>query len=188
MSIHKRTILGSAVVPLRMVFLMWLFFFAELYYHYPLSVLGIIPRDPLGLVGVFLAPLLHGNLGHLVSNTFPMIFLGTLLFFFYPRIARKVFYSGYFLTGIVVWIVARPSIHIGASGLIYFLASYLLFFGIFYRNLTSLMISIVVIAIYGTMWYGIFPTDEYISYESHLAGAIIGLVMAWRMRNVSRIA
>jgi membrane associated rhomboid family serine protease len=184
---HARTILGSGIVPFRMVFLMWLCFVAEVVYQVPLAQWGILPREPIGLVGVLMAPLLHGNLSHLVSNTFPVLFLGALLFFFYPRIARQVFYSGYFLTGILVWIIGRPSVHIGASGLIYAMASFLVFFGFFYRNLISLLISLVVIALYGTLWYGIFPTETYISYESHLAGAIIGLILAWNMRNIPRI-
>src|SRR5688572_25627711 len=102
-----RSILGSSVVPLRVVFLMWLTFFLEYVYHWQLGNLGIQPRTIFGLIGIFTAPLIHGNLSHLVSNTVPLIFLGATLFFFYPNIGKVVFFRTYFWTNILVWLFAR---------------------------------------------------------------------------------
>src|SRR5689334_14146405 len=119
----EQSILGSSVAPFRIVFLMWLVFFLEYIYGWPFSNFGIQPRTFIGLVGIVIAPLVHGNLSHLISNTFPLLFLGSALFFFYPGIAGNVFFRSYFWTNILVWLFTfRQGPHIGASGLVYGLA------------------------------------------------------------------
>jgi membrane associated rhomboid family serine protease len=168
--------LASAVVPLRIIFLMWLVFTLEVF-GWNLSF-GIIPRTLFGLIGIFTAPLVHSGLAHLISNTFPLLVLGTVLFFFYERIGTIVFVRAYFWTNILVWLFARPANHIGASGLVYALAFFLIFYGIFKRDFTSLLISIVIFLIYGGVFYGILPGNPYISWESHFAGALVGISTA----------
>lgn len=153
---------------------MWLIFYLEFLYGWPLSAFGIYPRTTIGLIGIFSAPLLHGGFNHLVSNTIPLLFLGTVLFYFYPRIGAGVFVRCYFITDILVWIFGRNSDHIGASGLIYGLAFFLIFFGIFRRDFRSMLISIIILLLYGGVFYGILPTDPQISWESHLGGALVG--------------
>lgn len=175
---EDRSILGSAVVPLRVIFLMWLAFFLDYVYGWQLDGLGIFPRSSFGLIGIFTAPLIHGNLEHLVSNTVPLLFLGASLFFFYPSIGRRVFFRTYFWTNILVWLFARPSIHIGASGLVYGLAFFLIFFGFFRRDIISLIISVLTLLLYGGVFYGVLPTDPRVSWESHLAGALVGVTSA----------
>lgn len=123
----ERSVLGSAVFPLRVIFLMWLVFFLEYKYGFPLGTYGIWPWSVKGLIGIVTAPLIHANLSHLISNTFPLLFLGTALFYFYPRIASKVFFRAYFWTNILVWLFARNANHIGASGLVYGIAFFLIF-------------------------------------------------------------
>lgn len=174
----NRSVLGSVVVPLRLVFLMWLFFFVEYNFGYPLSAFGIHPRSLLGLIGIFFAPMLHGNLGHLISNTFPLVFLGGVLFYFYPRIAVNVFFRAYVWTNILVWLFARNANHIGASGLVYGIAFFLIFFGLLRRDFLSLAISIVTILLYGGVFYGVLPSDPAISWESHFGGALVGITSA----------
>ncbi|MEO1256087.1 MAG: rhomboid family intramembrane serine protease, partial [Bacteroidota bacterium] len=90
--------------------------------------------------------------------------------------------QSYVFTNLLVWIFGRPFYHIGASGLIYALASFLVFYGLFRRNFKSVIISIVVIFFYGGMAYGLFSFDDRISWESHLMGAIVGLVSAFSFR------
>ncbi len=172
------SIIGSAVVPLRVVFLMWLAFFIEIFAQIPLSVFGVVPRQLFGLIGIFTSPLLHGSFSHLVSNTVPLLFLGSVLFYFYSRIGVSVFLRGYFWTNILVWLFARPANHIGASGLVYALAFFLIFFGIFRRDFASLFISIVVLLLYGGVFYGVLPSDPNVSCESHFAGALVGVSTA----------
>src|SRR6478736_9782610 len=147
---QENQIFGSSVVPFRLVFIMWLVFSIQFFYGIDLGFLGIYPRTIHGLIGILFAPMIHGSFGHLVSNTFPLLFLGTLLYFFYDRIGGIVFFRCYFITNILVWLLSpRPSYHIGASGLIYGLAAFLIFFGFLRRDFTSLLISIIVMLLYG---------------------------------------
>ncbi|MDV3310227.1 MAG: rhomboid family intramembrane serine protease [Cyclobacteriaceae bacterium] len=170
------SLFSSSIVPLRIVFLMWLLFSLEAYYGWPLTAFGIVPRTLPGMVGIVMSPLLHGNIFHLLSNTVPLLFLGSVLYFFYPRLAPTVFFRAYFWTNLLVWLFARPrSIHIGASGIVYALAFFLIFFGIFYRDFRSLTITVIVFILYGGVFYGILPGDPHVSWESHFAGALVGI-------------
>jgi membrane associated rhomboid family serine protease len=185
----ETSIFGSAVVPFRLVFLMWAFFYLEIISSFPVSLFGIHPRDPLGLIGILTAPLLHGSLEHLISNTVPLLFLGAVLFYFYERIANAVFFRSYFLTNILVWLFGRQeSNHIGASGLVYGLAFFLIFFGIFRRDFLSLFISIVVVLLYGGVFYGVLPTDPQVSWESHFGGALVGIATAITFARQKRVS
>ena len=185
---RDRTLLGSAVVPLRLVFFMWLVYTIEFMYQIDLGWLGIRPRTLDGLIGIVTAPVIHGNLVHLISNTLPLLFLGTLLFYFYPRIAGNVFLQCYFITNALVWLLSpRVSYHIGASGLIYGLSAFLIFFGLLRRDFGSLFVSIVVFVMYGGIFYGIFPGNPHVSWESHLARALVGLISAYLYSNTQRV-
>lgn len=175
----KSSVWGSSATPFKLVFLMWGVFFLEHILRFPFSNFGIIPLTIQGLIGIFLAPLIHGDLNHLISNTIPLLFLGTVLFFFYSKIAGMVFLRCYFLTNFLVWLFAwRQSSHIGASGLVYGIAFFLIFFGIFRRDFLSMFISIIIVLMYGGIFYGILPSDPRISWESHLAGALVGIFTA----------
>lgn len=143
-----------------------------------LSFLGIYPRTIHGLVGILTAPLIHGNYLHLISNALPILILGTALFYFYDRIALRVFFMSYFPTGVLVWLFAKPNFHIGASGVIYGIAVFLMTFGIFRKDLSSLLISVITTFFYGGIIYGIFPNQVGVSWESHFFGALMGLISA----------
>lgn len=181
------SIFGSSVVPFRFVFLMWLAFFLQLMYGWPLSNFGIQPRTTYGLIGIFTGPLIHGNLSHLISNTVPLLFLGSTLFFFYPNIGRSVFLRTYFWTNILVWLFARPANHIGSSGVVYGIAFFLIFFGIFRRDFISILISVITLLLYGGVFYGVLPTDPRVSWESHFAGALVGITSAVTFSSVKKV-
>lgn len=184
----ERTVLGSSVVPLRVVFFMWLVFTVEFLYQIDLGWLGIRPRTLTGLIGVLTAPLVHGSLSHLISNTLPLVFLGAVLYFFYPRIAGSVFLRCYLITNALVWLFSpRVSYHIGASGLVYGLSAFLIFFGLLRWDFWSLLISVVVFLMYGGIFYGIFPDNPHVSWESHLAGALVGLGSAYGFKDKQRV-
>ncbi len=170
----ESTIFGSSIVPFRLVFLMWLAFYLEISFNFPLSIFGITPRTFSGLIGIVTAPLIHGDVLHLLSNTVPMLFLGSVLFYFYKPIGGLVFTRAYFWTNILVWLFARPANHIGASGVVYALAFFLIFFGFLRRDFLSIIISAVVLILYGGVFYGVLPTDPRVSWESHFAGALVG--------------
>jgi membrane associated rhomboid family serine protease len=161
----------------------WAIFVAGHVLSVDLTGLGIYPRRFLGLWGVAFAPFVHGDLRHLVSNSVPFIILFTSISFFYQRVAARVVPLIYVGTGAAVWLLARPSYHVGASGIIYGLAAFLFFSGVFRGSLPSLVIAVAVVVLYGGMVEGIFPRQEGVSWESHLAGAVLGAVVAYQARH-----
>lgn len=174
----------SVVPPLRLAFIMWVLFAVQFYLNFDLGFLGVYPRDSFGLIGILTSPLIHGSLQHVASNTLPLILLGTTLFVFYNSIAVRVFLQCYVFTGILVWLFGRDFYHIGASGLVYGLAFFLISYGLFRKDFRSLAISIVVVAIYGGLVYGVLPTRSDVSWESHLFGALVGIGTAYTLREV----
>lgn len=170
----RQSLGDSIIVPSRMVFIMWLVFFIEFKFHYDLGFLGVFPRSLLGLIGIGGMPLLHGSVSHISSNTGPILILGTALYYFYPRIAGRVFTQCYVVTGVLVWVFGRSAIHIGASGLIFGLASFLMLYGVFKKDIKSILISAITVMIYGSLIFQLIPANPMVSWESHLLGAVVG--------------
>lgn len=171
-------VFSKAIIVFRFVFLMWLFFAVEFVYGYQFHRLGLLPRNVYGLLGLFTAPVLHINGTHIVSNTVPLLFLGAMLFYFYQREARLVFLSSYFITNVLVWLFARPVMHVGASGIIYGMAFFLVLSGLLRKNVKSLIIAIVVVLVYSGLFLGLITDLSIVSYEMHIAGAIVGTLVA----------
>jgi membrane associated rhomboid family serine protease len=151
------------------------------------AVYGVLPRTAEGLKGILLSIFIHGNLEHIASNSLPLLILGMMLFFWYKRIAKPVFLWIWLISGIWLWIgggssATHPSYHIGASTLIYGLATFLFFSGVFRRHLRLMVVSALVVFLYGSIMWGIFPLKEGISWEGHLFGAIAGLLTAFNYR------
>jgi len=189
MAKNNQPLFGSSIVPIQLVFFMWLSFSIEYFYGIDLGVFGILPRTLHGLLGIIFAPMIHGSFAHLVSNTFPLLFLGMLLYFFYHRIGGIVFFNCYFITNFLVWLLSpRISYHIGASGLIYGLGSFLILFGLLRQDFLSLVISLIIIGLYGSAFLsGVFPSDPRISWEAHLFGALTGAVTAFILKDLKRV-
>jgi membrane associated rhomboid family serine protease len=140
---------------------------------------GVLPRTFEGLQGILFSPFIHSDWKHLTNNALPLFVLTATLGFFYKGIAKEVFLWSWLMSGLWLWAIGRPSFHIGASGLLYALASFLFFSG-FIRKHTKLMaISMFVVFLYGGMVWGIFPMKKHISWEGHLAGALAGLILAY---------
>lgn len=146
--------------------------------------LGTYPRSIHGLIGVVTSPFIHGDWFHLLSNSVPFAVLGGGIVFFYPSIAMRVFLNIFMLTGMSVWLFARSSFHIGASGLVYGFAAFLFFSGLFRRDLRSLVIAIVVAFLYGGLVTGLIPVHTGISFESHLFGAVAGSISAFAYKHI----
>lgn len=146
------------------------------------SGLGILPRNVDGLWGVLTAPFIHGDFDHLIANTVPFFFLSCLLFFFYEKKASLYLILIWITAGLITWIIGRSASHIGASGVIYGLASFLVFGGIFSKNWKLILIAMLVAFIYSGLIFGIFPTEQAISWEGHLGGALAGLLWAFLCR------
>jgi len=148
------------------------------------TFLGIYPRTLEGSVGILTGPLVHGDIFHLLSNTIPVFILITGLFYFYRRVAVPVFFLIYVMTGFWVWIAAREAFHIGASGVVYGLISFLMFSGFFRKDIRSLAVSFIMMILYGgNMIYGIIPGNLEVSWESHLLGFLSGLFCAVYFRS-----
>ena len=174
------------IFPIGTLILMWLIYLTQLLSGVDFGFLGIHPRDTQALLGILTAPLVHGNWEHLLSNTLPLLILSMILFLSYQRIALFVWCGIYFFTGLLVWLFARDSFHIGASGIIYGLASFLFFNGIFRMDIKSIAIASGVAIFYGGMVWGVLPIYPGVSWESHLFGGITGAVMAYIFRNYNK--
>ncbi|MDX5347987.1 MAG: rhomboid family intramembrane serine protease [Hymenobacteraceae bacterium] len=176
---EDKNMLYNFLPGLLFVGLMWLVFFLMQYSQLNLVQFGLHPGKLSGLVGVVAAPLLHADLQHLLSNSFPIILLSGFILLWLRKQALWVFLWIYIFSGLLAWFIARPTYHIGASGVVYGLASFLFFNGLFRRSQSSMAVSAVIMLLYGGMVYGVFPTEERISWESHLAGGIVGLVLSF---------
>jgi membrane associated rhomboid family serine protease len=171
---------GVSDLPFRLVFLMWVTYTVQFYTTWNLHLLGVKARTLTGLIGIITAPLIHSNVIHIFSNTFPLLFLATVLFFFFERIGRPVFLLCYFLPNMFVWFVSpRDTYHIGASGMVYALGTFLIIFGLLKREVWTVIVSVTISIIYGSVFfYGLLPADTQVSWEGHLGGALTGLGVA----------
>lgn len=167
------------VLPLLFVLAIWIVYWFEIRFGFDLTEFGVYPRSFEGLRGVIFSPFLHGSVEHLYSNTIPAFLLIAALRYFYRDNFWQVLLYGILCSGILTWIIARESYHIGASGLIYVLVSFIFFKGIRSQYYRLVALSLVIIMVYGGMIWYVFPDiEEGISWEGHLAGLVTGLVMA----------
>ncbi|MBL4659623.1 MAG: rhomboid family intramembrane serine protease [Alcanivoracaceae bacterium] len=148
-----------------------------------LTNFGIHPRHVTSLFGIFTTVFLHGSLSHIISNTLPLVLAITALFGNYPKTAKKIMFYSILLTGLLVWSFARPANHIGASGLLYCLLTYIFFSGFIKKDIQSIGLSLVIAFLYGSLIFGIIPDEAHISWESHLFGFITGVFLAWFYRH-----
>lgn len=170
------------LVPLGLMLGIWTVYMMEMRLGVNLNRWGIYPRTLRGLAGVVTGPFIHSSPGHLYNNTLPLVILTAALFYFYRRVAWKTLLVGTLLTGLLTWLIGRPSYHIGASGVIYLLASFIFFKGVLSRYYRLTALSLLVVFLYGGMLWYIFPIQDEISWEGHLAGALSGLALAYGLK------
>src|SRR5699024_1989855 len=164
------------------VALMWAVFLFDLLTGLDLGRFGLRPRDPAGLIGLLTTPLLHAHLGHIASNTLPLLVGGTALLFLYPNSALRVLPVLYLGSAAFAWIFARANLHIGASGLVYGILAFVFVSGILKRDLRSVGVSLLIWFLYGSMVWGVLPLDAGTSWELHASGMLMGVVMAFMFR------
>ncbi|AUC79194.1 rhomboid family intramembrane serine protease [Nonlabens sp. MB-3u-79] len=175
---------GFTVLPaVFFVFVMWLVYWLEVKFHFRFTDNGIRPHRLSGLQGVVFSPFIHSGLKHLWSNSLPCLILITALSFFYRRVSFYVLVGGIVLTGVLTWLLGRPSYHIGASGVVYMLTAFLFFKGVFTGHYKLLSLSFLVAFFYGSLIWYVLPIKEGVSWEGHLSGAIAGLFLAIVTRN-----
>ena len=179
---ERDRILASFILPGTLIVVLWVITLLDETLNLQLWRYGVLPREASGLIGIFFYPLIHADFGHIASNTLPLFLLGALTMYFYRPLAVKIFFIIYFLSGMLIWIIGRQSYHIGASGVIYGLAGFLITSGIIRRNNNLLAISLLIVFAYGGMMAGMFPTLPQISWEGHLSGFFVGMFCAFMYR------
>lgn len=184
---EKKDLIRSMIIPFLLVLVMWIIHLIHYFYHINFYYLGIYPRQLNGLQGIVTTIFVHGDFQHLISNTLPFFLLASALFLFYREFASRLLIYLILLTGVYVWLIARDSWHIGASGLVYSLASFHILSAILRKEMKLLSFSALVVFLYGGMVWGFFPEffpEKNISFESHIMGSITGLLFAWKYRNI----
>jgi membrane associated rhomboid family serine protease len=165
--------------------LLWWIKIVETMVGRSLDAFGVVPRDPLGLIGVLTAPLIHGSWTHLLGNTLPMLVLGTLALYAYPLASRRALPLIWLLSGLGTWLIGRESVHIGASGIAHGLMFFLFVLGVLRWEPRSIAVALVTFLLYGGMLITVLPHEAGVSWEYHLSGAIAGTLAAllWRKRD-----
>jgi len=169
---------GVIGYPILFVLIIWIVFWVEIRFGLDFNNFGIRPRTVVGLRGVLFSPFIHGGIKHLFNNTIPLLVLSMALFYFYKKISWQILLFGILLTGLLTWGIGRPSNHIGASGVIYMLASFLFFKGIFSKHYRLMALSFIVVFLYGGLLWFVVPVEPGISWEGHLSGLITGFLFA----------
>ncbi len=166
-------------LPLFFVLFLWFIYWLEIRFHYDFDVNGIYPRTFSGLQGIVFSPFIHSDLNHLYNNSIPLLVLLAALQFFYSKQSFSVIAYGILFSGIITWIIGRGNYHIGASGLIYVLVSFIFFKGLLTKYYRLVALSLTVITLYGGMLWYVFPkVDDTISWEGHLAGLLTGFFLS----------
>jgi len=176
---YRKKFLLSIIIPCIFIFMMWMVKIIEVLFEMDLSGFGIYPLTPEGIPGILFSPFIHADFNHLFNNSLPLFLLAVALFYFYSEVALRVFLWTFILTGILVWFGGREAWHIGASGLVYGLASFLFFSGLIRRYYRLVALSLLVVFLYGEMVWGIFPgIYKNVSWESHMLGFFSGIMLA----------
>lgn len=189
MNTHETSKIKASIffVPILYVIGIWLLYWIEIQFNFNFNKFGVFPRSLEGFRGVFLMHFIHSNASHLFNNSIPLFVLLTSLFYFYKEVAYKVLFLGGFLTGLCTWMIARESYHIGASGIVYLLFSFVFFSGVIRKHFRLVALSLIVIFLYGSMIWYVLPIKDGMSWEGHLSGFLVGLFFAVVYRNIGMV-
>jgi len=174
----RRNFILALKISVVLTGLLWLILLVDNIFGLELTRFGLRPRDLWGLIGLLTAPLLHGGAEHLFSNTAPLIVSMTTILYLYPGSSVRVIPIIWIGSGMLAWIIGRPSLHFGASGFIYGLLAYVFIGGILRLEMRSVAVSVLVWFLYGSMIWGVLPIRPNMSWELHLSGAILGVALA----------
>ena len=168
----------SAYLILGLILVIWAVELVNLLLGHQLNVLGILPRTVAGLPGIILSPFLHNGIDHVLLNTIPLIILGGLVILHGPRAFVEVSLVIILVTGVGVWIFGRSNYHVGASGLIFGYFGFLVGRSWYERSISSILIALVTIVLYGGILLGVLPIRAGMSWEAHLFGLLGGILAA----------
>ncbi|MFA8449439.1 MAG: rhomboid family intramembrane serine protease [Bacteroidales bacterium] len=175
-------------IPFVLLCAMWIIHLVTSLFPIELGVYGVLPRTIHGLKGIVFAPFIHGDWSHLMANSLPFFVLSTTLFYFYQKIRFRVFIGIWIFSEALLWLGGRNSYHIGASGVVYGLAAFLFLSGILRREKASMVISLLVSFLYGSMIWGVLPwfSKPNVSWEGHLWGFLVGFLLAFYYKKKDR--
>ncbi len=168
----------SAYLILGLVLVIWAVELLNLLLGHRLNILGILPRTVAGLPGIALSPFLHNGIGHVLLNTIPLVILGGLVILHGPRVFVEVSLVIIVVSGIGVWFFGRSGYHVGASGLIFGYFGFLVGRSWYERSISSILIAVITIVLYGGILWGLLPTRTGVSWEAHLFGLLAGILAA----------
>jgi membrane associated rhomboid family serine protease len=184
---EKRRFFGSMVFPGLLVLALWLIKIIEVGLKTSFAEYGLLPQTIQGLRGILFSPMLHADWKHLSANSVPLFFLTASLFYYYGKKARSIFILCWLVTGLWVWIFAKDTgIHIGASGVVYALATFHFMGGALRREPRMMAFSMLVVFLYGGLVWGVIPDfypEKNISWQSHLLGGLAGILIAIAYRD-----
>ena len=166
------------IIPFIFIFLIWFIYWIEISFGFNFNKFGVCPRTFSGLKGVLLSPFIHSDTNHLFNNSVPLFVLSVSVFYFYKDVATNIFIYGGILVGLLTWIIARKSFHIGASGIVYLLFSFVFFSGIIRKHYRLVAVSFIIIFLYGSMIWYVLPIKDGVSWEGHLSGLLVGFMLA----------
>jgi len=177
--VQRRTghIMKNFIPLLIFVAVIWIVELVNFFLGHELLVWGILPRQMSGLIGIPLAPFLHGGLWHAASNTPPLLILGSLMLISDRTRFWTISAGIILLGGLLVWLFARSALHVGASGLVFGYFGALLARAYFERSLLAIALACVTMMLYGGMLWGILPLRSFISFEGHFFGLVAGAVV-----------
>ncbi|MFM1853074.1 MAG: hypothetical protein RL164_392 [Bacteroidota bacterium] len=179
--------LKPAMLPaFLVVLLMWLAYWADALFFTDFQRYGLQAQNLQGLRGIFFMPWIHSaqDIKHILNNSMPTFLLLTLLFYSYKKVAWRVFLLSWLFTGVLLWFIggSNGAIHIGMSGVIYALAGFLFTSGVLRKYLPLQALSLFIVFLYGSLIWGVFPTQPRVSWQGHLSGLIVGVVLAFIYR------
>ena len=183
---EKQLFYHSILKSVILVAVLWVVFLCNDIFGLHWNDYGLIPRDIKGLSGIFTMPFLHGDYAHLFSNSIPLFILLFSVFYFFSKKATLILMMIWFVSGVLTWVIGTEGVHIGASGIVYALAFFLVMISILKQETKLMAYSLIIIFLYGSIVWGFFPQlfpDKHISWEGHLAGAITGIILAFFYRN-----
>jgi len=175
------------LLPSLFIALLWVVFGVEFLFSLDFAEYAVEPRTLNGLFGILVFPLIHGSIEHIAGNTVSLFVLLVTVRYIFPQLFFRVLLFSYFVPGIITWFIGRPAYHLGASGMIYTLVVFIFISGVIRVNRYLLALSMLVVFMYGSLFWGIFPLEEGISWEGHLGGAVTGFILALWYRNADPI-
>lgn len=175
----KRGFLDAVEISAIVVLVLFAMYYVNVFFNGRLNYFGILPRTAWGLFGIVFSPLLHYNQAHLTANGISLFMLLVILFSHKEYRAQPAFTWIWILSGVGTWLIGRGNrVHIGASGVIYGVVTYLISAAWWLRSWRSAMLALLILFLYGGIFYGMLPQPGFISWEAHLSGAIAGVIVA----------